>query len=73
MFDSSDDRWFAIQLVENAPEVAVHFCAQSRVSQEWPPLLSGEDRVDQDLGQRLRHSGSMRCSQSGCNPFRVEG
>jgi hypothetical protein len=44
---------------QNATEVSMQFLAQRLIAQEWPSGFGGEDGVNQNLRERLRHDGRM--------------
>ena len=56
---AADDEGLAAEMREDAAEVAVEFLAERFVTEERAALLGREDRVQEDLGQRLRHGGRM--------------
>jgi hypothetical protein len=51
----ADDDGLAIQVGQNASEVTMQFLAQGATAEDWAAGLGGEDRVNQDRGQGLRH------------------
>ena len=73
VLDATHNDGLAIEVAEDAAQVAVQFVAQGRVAQEWSALFGGEDSMQDDLGQRLRHAVRMSGAGKGCNPFRVDG
>ena len=56
---AADDEGLAVQVREDAAEVAVEFLAKGFVPQEWVPFLGREDRMQKDLCQRLSHRVRM--------------
>ncbi len=68
----ADDERLAIEIREDAAEVAVEFITQRLVFQKWPPFLGREDQVQKDLCERLRHGVSVWVSADEFNPFRVD-
>ena len=69
---AADDERLAVEVPEDAAEVAVEFVAEGFVPEEWPPFLGREDRVQKNLCERLRHGGRMKIRAAGFNPFRVD-
>ena len=72
VLDAAHNDGLAIEVAEDAPQVAVQFLAQGPLAQERSALFGGKDRVNDYLGQRLRHDVRMSGAGSGCNPFRVD-
>jgi len=69
---AADDERLAVEVPEDAAEVAVEFVAEGFIPEEWPPFLGREDRVQKNLCERLRHGGRMKIRAAGFNPFRVD-
>ena len=42
---AADDERLAVEVPEDAAEIAVEFVAEGFVPEEWPPFLGREDRV----------------------------
>lgn len=59
VLDTPDDDGLAVEIRENAAEVAVEFVPQQLVAQERPTIFGGEDGMDQDLGEGLGHAETM--------------
>jgi hypothetical protein len=58
-FHATRNDRLAIEMGQNATEVSMQFLAQRLIAQEWPSGFGGEDGVDQNLRERLRHDGRM--------------
>lgn len=69
---AADDEGLAIEIREDAAEVAVEFVAERFVAKEWVTFLGREDRVQKDLCERLRYGGRMGIRAARFNPFRVD-
>ena len=69
---AADDERLAVEVPEDAAEVAVEFVAAGFVPEEWPPFLGREDRVQKNLCERLRDVGRMNIRAARFNPFRVD-
>ena len=66
------DERLAVEVPEDAAEVAVEFLAEGFVPEEWPLFLGREARVQKNLCERLRHVGRMNIRAARFNPFRVD-
>ena len=56
---AADDERLATEVREDAAEVAVEFLAEQLVTKERAAILGREDRVQEDLCERLRHGVSV--------------
>jgi hypothetical protein len=56
---AADDERLAIEIREDAAEVAMEFVAQRRVREQRPAFFGREDHVQKDLCERLRHAASV--------------
>ena len=66
---ATDDDRLAIEVGQNATEVAVQFVTQRFVAEERPPVFGGQDRVHENFCEGLRHIGMMRETWRGFNPI----
>ena len=60
VFDASHDDGLAIEVGQNPAEMAVQFLAQRTVAQKGAAIFGGENGVNQNLGEGLRHGTRMR-------------
>jgi hypothetical protein len=60
VFHAAHNDRLAIEIGKNAAEVTVQFLAQRPVAQKWSPVFGGENGVNQNLCERLRHGVRMR-------------
>ena len=56
---AADDEGLAIEMREDAAEVAVEFLAERFVAEERAAIFGREDHVQEDLCERLRHGLSV--------------
>jgi len=59
VFNATDQQRLAIQIVEDAAEIAVELVAQIEVTQERAAFLGGKHNVKKDFCERLRHVGTV--------------
>jgi hypothetical protein len=73
VLDAAHNDGLAVEVAEDAAQVAVQLLAQGSVAQGWSALFGGKDGVNDDLGQRLRHAVRMSGRSRGCIIERVGG
>ena len=60
VFHATHDDGLAFEIGQYATEVTVQFVAQWFVAEEGSPVFGGEDRMEENFGEGLRHDGMMR-------------
>ena len=72
VFHAAHDHRRAVEAVEGAAEVTVHFVAEGAVAQERAAFLGGENDMEQNLGEGLGHGPKMARRAGRFNSFRVD-
>ena len=69
---AAHDDGLAIEIAEDAAKITVQFFAEGFVAQERLAVFGREDRMHQNLCERLRNGGMMGLPSVRSNPFRVD-
>lgn len=70
IFDSANANRRASQPVRDSSEICMNLAAQSCIREHRLPVLRGEDRMNENLGQGLWHDGILTATVR--NPYRVD-
>ena len=60
IFHAADYERLAIKMGQDSTEVMMRFLAQRPVAQGWAAVFGGENRVNQNLSERLWHGAECQ-------------